>query len=415
MQKYSLLLCTLLLLSVAAQSQIQPEFFAMGVASTGDMPKVSYGSISHPPVGWTMIEGAGRGVYNFKSMDQFVKKSPKDANGAAEIVLDLGGWTPGWAVADQTHCFHNQMGVIACTVAPDNIQDWVDYVAAVMNHYNGKIAPHVKYYEVWVEASNTKFWTGTVGQMLALAQTAYPVVKQDPYAQVVTPSVVWMNGVKFMTSYLQAGGGNYADGLSFHGYPSQTGPGLPRPIPLPESPTSTNAPIQTMVTTFRQLADSYGMQGKPIMTTEGGWGTNGLTDSDMQVAWITHYEIIQAGMAASTNLRFQNWFTWGQAVSGTIEDKNGNPTPAALAYNVVYTWLVGQQPLPCSSAGNLWSCPVGKNLIVWDTSQTCSSGRCTSALYDAPPAYAHYVDVCGITYPITGAIALGVKPILLEP
>ena len=416
MRSLSVLFCVVLFVAaLSASAQIQPEFFAMGVASTNDMPKVSYGMISHPPVGWTTIEGTGRGVFNFRSMDQFVKRAPKDANGVAQIVIDLGGWTPGWAVADQSSCYHNKMGRLACTVAPDNIQDWIDYVTAVMKHYDGWNAPHVKYYEIWVEGSNTLFWTGTVDQMLALAQAAYPIVKKDKYSQILTPSVVWRHGLDFMIAYLQAGGGDYADGLSFHGYPSRTGPGLPRPVPLPESPESTNAPIQTMVTTFRQIADTYGMQGKPIMTTEGGWGTNGLTDPDMQIAWITHYEIIQAGLAASNNLRFQDWFTWGQAFSGTIETKDGSPTPAALAYNVVYGWLLGQQPEPCTDDGTIWSCAVGANLIVWDTSQTCSNGNCSSALYAPPAASRHYVDTTGKTYSIIGPIALGVKPVMLMP
>ena len=407
-------LCALFLAAIVAQSQIQPQFFAMGVASTTDMPKVSYGTLAHPPVGWTTIEGTGRGVYNFKSMDQFVKNAPQ-LNGISQIVIDLGGWTPGWAVADQAQCFHNKMGAVACTVAPDNIQDWIDYVTTVMKHYNGKTAPHVAYYEIWVEASNTKFWTGTVSQMLALAQAAYPIVKCDTTSQVITPSVVWMNGVKFMTEYLEAGGGSYADGLSFHGYPSQTGPGTLKPVPMPESSASTNAPIQTMIATFRLLADTYGMLGKPIMTTEGGWGTNGLSDPDMQSAWIAHYEVLQAGLAASNNLRFQDWFTWGQAVSGTIETKTGTPTPAGYAYNVVYGWLIGQEASPCTSDGNIWSCEVGNNLIVWDSSQTCSSGQCSSSAYVAPTAYTHYVDLTGTAHSISGTIALGVKPVMLEP
>src|SRR5438270_419410 len=143
-----------LALALTAQSQIQPSFFSMGVASTQDMPKVTFGTISHPPVGWTMIEGTGRGVYNFRSMDNFVKNAPKDANGVAQLVVDLGGWTPGWAVPDHTYCFTNKIGAVACKVPPDNIQDWIDYVTAVMNHYNGVTAPHVKTYEIWVEASN---------------------------------------------------------------------------------------------------------------------------------------------------------------------------------------------------------------------------------------------------------------------
>src|SRR5271166_2083461 len=127
-----LVLCALFLAATVVEGQIQPQFFAMGVASTTDMPKVSYGMLAHPPVGWTTIEGTGRGVYNFKSMDQFVRNAPQ-ANGVAQIVIDLGGWTPGWAVANRTSCFHNKMGAVACTVAPDNIQHWVDYVTEVIN------------------------------------------------------------------------------------------------------------------------------------------------------------------------------------------------------------------------------------------------------------------------------------------
>jgi hypothetical protein len=415
MRRIPVLLCCLLI-TVAAHSQIQQSFFSMGVYSTQDMPKVTYGTISHPPVGWTTMEGAARGVYSFKAMDQFVKNVPKDANGVAQLVIDLGGWTPGWAVADHSHCFTNHLGAVACTVPPDNIQDWIDYVTNVMAHYNGTTMPHVKSYEIWVEASNPLFWNGTVAQMLALAQAAYPIVKHDPYAQVLTPSVVWSNGVKWMTNYLQSGGGAYSDVLTFHGYPSQTGKGTSRPVPLPESSASTNAPIMTMITTFRALADANGMQGKAIATTEGGWGVNGVADSDMQIAWITHFEALVAGLAAQNNLQFQTWFEWGQALSGTIEVIHGTtPSPAGYAYSVVTGWLLGQNPQPCTNAGSVWSCQVGSNLILWDSSQTCSNGSCTTSIYVPPPGYTRYVDVTAASYPIRGDIDLGVKPIMLEP
>jgi hypothetical protein len=409
------LLCVLVFAS-AAQAQIQPQFFAMGVSSVGDLPKVSYGVIAHPPVVWPTVEGTARGTYSFASIDGFVKKAPKNANGVAMVSLDLGGWTPEWAVAVHSTCYNNAQKIAVCTAPPDNIQDWIDYVTTVINHYNGVTAPHVAYYEIWNEASNTKFWTGTTAQMLALAQAAYPIIKADPYATVLTPSVVWMSGVKFMTSYLQLGGASYADALVFHGYPSQTGPKTPRPVPMPESPLSTNAPIMTMISTFRQLADTYGTVGMPLVTTEGGWGTNGLTDPDMQAAWIAHYEILQAGLAASNNLVFQDWFTWGKAASGTIETSTGAPTQAGLAYNVVYKWLVGQQPQPCASDdGNIWTCVMGSNLIVWDTSQTCSAGVCTTSTYTPPAGYSQYVDITNADNLITGTINLGVKPIMLEP
>lgn len=408
------LMFAVVVLAVESQGQIQPQFFAMGVSTTADMPKVSYGVVAHPPVVWSTVE-LSRGNYTFNNIDAFVKKAPKNANGVAMVSLDLGGWTPEWAVANHTTCYNNAQKIPVCTIPPDNIEDWIDFVTTVMNHYNGVTAPHVAYYEIWNEASNSKFWTGTVAQMIALAQAAYPIVKQDPYATVLTPSVVWMNGVNFMTAYLQAGGGAYADALVFHGYPSQTGPGTPKPVPMPESPLSTNAPIMTMITTFRQLEDTYGMAGLPLMTTEGGWGTNGVTDPDMQAAWIAHYEILQAGLAASNNLVFQDWFEWGKVASGTIETSTGTPSEAGSAYNVVYSWLVGQEPQPCTNDGNIWSCVIGSNLVVWDTSQTCSNGVCTYSQYTAPVGYSQYVDTTNTDYLITGTIDLGVKPIMLEP
>jgi len=415
MSRIAILLCVLLLIAMAAQGQIQPSFFSMGAANPFDMPKVGYGTLSHPPVAWTAVEGVARGTFDFSKLDGFVRRAPRDVRNNVAYVTIVLGWTPGWAVADQTHCFRNRPEVIACTVPPDNIQDWIDFVTALVAHYDGKNFPHVRYYEIWNEASNTLFWTKGPPAMVQLAQAAYPILKSDPFAIVLTPSVVWTNGVPFMKAYLKGGGGQYADALAFHGYPSLTGPGKPLPVPLPESPNSTNAPIQDMIATFRALADANGMLGKPLVTTEGGWGTNGVSDPDMQTAWITHYEILQAGLASSNNLTFQTWYTWGQAFSGTIEDSEGAPTAAGAAYDVVRTWLVGQQVSPCTSNGNIWSCQAGGNLIVWDTSQACSAGACTTASYIPPAGYTSWTDVTGAVLPVQGSIDLGVKPVMLQP
>ena len=407
-----------LLAGATSMAQIQPAFFGMGAVSSGDLPKVTYGTLSHPPLAWTSIEGTARGTYDFTSMDQFVNGAPKDANGVAQVDLAMG-WTPGWAVAVQTHCLTQKTtGLVICTSPPDNIQDWTDFITQVAQHYNGVTAPHVKYYEIWNEANTNSFWTGGIKKLISMAQIAYPILKQDGFSTVLTPSVVWTAGTTFMTSYLSGGGSNYADGVSFHGYPEKTGKGIKLPVQLPESLTSTNAPMQVMIPAYRAVADTNGMLGKPLVTTEGGWGVNGVSDPDMQAAWITQYVILQAGLAAQNNLQFQTWYTWGHASSGTIETGLGLPTPAAYAYEQVVNWLVGTTPSPCTSSGkglHLWSCPVGNNLIVWDASQTCSNGVCTTGPYTASQSFTKYVDLTGTTNAITGTIALGVKPILLEP
>ena len=402
-------------LASPAQAQIQPSFFGMGAVDSADMPKVSYGILSHPPLAWTAIEGTMRGVYDFTSTDQFVNAAPQDSNGVAQVDI-VFGWTPGWAVASHTHCLTQNSGDIICTVPPDNIDDWTNFITQVAGHYNGIQAPQVAYYEIWNEANTPSFWTSSVTELIAMAKIAYPILKQNTYSQVLTPSVAWYpGGTTFMGKYLAGGGSKLADGVSFHGYPSKTGKGIKLPVQLPESPTSTNAAIQTMVGDYRTVANANGMSSKPLMTTEGGWGVDGVSDPDMQAAWFTQYVILQAGVAATDNLVFQTWYTWGHASSGTIETPQGQPTEAGLAYDVVAKWLVGTTPSPCKNSGNIWSCAVGKNLIVWDASQTCSKGVCTTSLYTPPNGFVEYIDLTGTEHAVSGTIALGVKPILMEP
>jgi len=409
------ILTAIVLVAAAAQGQIQASFFGMGVVASSDLPKVSYGVMSHPPLAWTAIEGKGRGIYNFGATDPFVLAAPRDGNGVAQVDLVMG-WTPGWAVSSQKGCTTEKNGVVACTTPPEYLQDWTDFITEVANHYNGVTAPQVKYYEIWNEANTTSFWTGSVTQLIQMAQLAYPILKQNKYSSVLTPSVTWYpGGTTWMGKYLAGGGSSVADGVSFHGYPSKTGKGIKLPVPLPESPVSTNAAIQTMVGDYRVVANSNGMSAKPLVTTEGGWGVDGVSDPDMQAAWITHYEILQAGLASLDHLETATWYTWGQASSGTIETTGGQPTEAGLAYQEVMSrWLVGTIPSPCTNSGNIWSCAVGTSLIVWDASQTCSNGVCTTGSYTPPKGYLQYVDLTGEVHAIGSTIELGVKPILME-
>jgi hypothetical protein len=83
--------CVLMMvMAAAAEGQIPSSFFAMGVSSTLDPPKVTYGTLSHPSLVWTTVESGGRGVYNWKNMDPFIEIAPKDSNGVAQIVLSMG-------------------------------------------------------------------------------------------------------------------------------------------------------------------------------------------------------------------------------------------------------------------------------------------------------------------------------------
>jgi hypothetical protein len=402
-------------IALPAKAQITTSFFGMGAVASDDMPPLSYGVLSHPPLAWTAIEGTARGVFDFTSTDAFVQGAPKDDHGTAQVDL-VFGWTPGWAVSNQSDCTTQTTGMVVCTVPPTSIADWTDFITAVAEHYNGVNAPQVAYYEIWNEANTPAFWTSSATELVAMAKIAYPILKQNKFSQVLTPSVTWSpGGTTWMAKYLSGGGSSVADGLGFHAYTSKTGKGDRVPVPLPESPLSTNQDIQGMILAYRAVANANGMTDKPLMTTEGGWGVNGVTDSDFQEAWIAQYEIVQAGLASTNNLQFQTWYTWGHASSGTIETTGGEPTPAGLAYQEVVSWLVGTTPSPCTNSNNIWSCAVDKNLIVWNEAGTCTGTVCTTVSYTAPTGYAKYVNLSGTVTTINGPIALSALPIMMEP
>ncbi len=399
-------ICFVLLVCPLSVAQISPSFFAMSTVSITDMPKVPYGTLGHPGVfAWTEIEGTARGTYNFKGMDAYVTRAPQ-VSGVAQIDL-TPGYTPGWAVANQASCKKISGGIIACTAPPDNIQDWTDFITALVNHYDGVTAPHIALYEIWNEANLTTFWSGTVSQLAALGAAAYPILKSDPNSRVLTPSVVWQGatGPAFTESYLALAP---ADGVTFHAYTCKTLK-ISGKCLMPESTKITqslNAPLQTMITAFQGI-------GQPVYVTEGGWGLLGVTDPDLQEAWIAHYFIV----GASYGLMLENWFEWGvptKALSGNIEQSNGQPTGAGLAYGVVNGWLQGQTASVCSSNSAIWSCPVGNNVIVWNSSQTCANGVCTTKPYSIG-SFSNYTDLTGTKRSITnGSIALGIKPVLLQ-
>jgi hypothetical protein len=82
---------------------------------------------------------------------------------------------------------------------------------------------------------------------------------------------------------------------------------------------------------------------------------------------------------------------------------------------VVLTWLTGLTPSPCTVSGNIYTCQIATlKQIVWDTSQSCSNGVCTTAPYTVPTGYIVQEDITGLKQNITGGIVnLGIKPLLL--
>jgi hypothetical protein len=315
-------------LSVASTDPqaIPPSFFAMTTVNGNDYPKLTFGTLAHPEIGaWAWIERS-KGTYDFALFDKYVNAAKAhglvDANNTVSMAITLG-MTPQWAAADPSSCITNK-GVPHCTCGPANIQDWSNFVSALMNHYNGVTMPHVRYYELWNEMNINLFWTGSQADMLNLAKAAYPIVHADMHSMLLTPSVAGPvgniaknSGTTWMANYLDAGGAKYADGGAFHGYIGGQKGVTPFPMPDENSTsgcseyTTCYGSIVTKTTMMRQVFDLHGLAGKPMFDTEGSWGDGTVTDPDTQAAWLARWYLLQAGLRSSDNLQMAAWFTWG--------------------------------------------------------------------------------------------------------
>ncbi len=332
------------IVALIATAQIPSSFFGIS-ALGGTYPVPTIGALAHPDFSWAELESTP-GNIDFTLLDTYVTATQQHglvdpATNTAAIAFTLSRGTPSWAVADQSNC-----NATSCTVPPDNMQDWKDFVTALTQHYNGIDAPQILYYELWNEANNSAYWTGTNAQMLALAKAAYPLIHKDRYSQLLTPSVVGTTQTAWMTAYLQGGGAPFSDGGAFHGY---IAPSTTTPFPMPEQnacPTC-YGPVHTMATQLRAVFDNFGLSGKPMVQTEGSWGSANL-DPSTQSAWLARYVLLQAGLHASLNLQMAGWFAWGSP-NGNLADSALQPTPAGVAYTQLYNWLVGATiTKPCS-------------------------------------------------------------------
>jgi len=407
-----------------AASPIPASFFGMTTTRATAYPALSLGALGKPPnFGWPWNEPSP-GVFNWNTVDADLDQA--DRHGV-DFLYDLGG-TPPWAAANPSSCRTRVANVGICTSPPARLQDWQDYVTAVATRYQGRI----KFYELWNEPNARNFWSGSYADMVTLARSAYTIIKAiDPAAQVLTPAptgpVGSVNGVvsasDWMAGYLQAGGASYADIGAWHGYMGRTGA---TPFPEPEQDASTACPtpqcygsILTKVHTMRAVFDANGMAGKPMFDTEGSWGvTTNVPDPQAQSAWLARWYLLQASSYASDNLQRVYWYAWGQGGAsngwGTIDDAAEAPTDAGLAYNQVYTWLVGATMTgPCTADPNgLWTCPLSRSggyqaVVVWSTAGPAD--------YTAPPGSRQYRDLAGHTVAISGTITVGPAPLLIEP
>jgi hypothetical protein len=329
--------------------------------------------------------------------------------------------------ADGGCAFANQDGPGICDPPRDlscdgtgSNQHFVDFITALINHVGpGKIA----YWELWNEPNVTSEWNAGAdcpgvanAEFLMLARMAHDlrtvVSAVDPQARFTTPAPA--RGVSGPSSWLGqylmlTDGGSVADIIAFHGY-VQNGT-CPNVCPIPEDVLLLIKNLKNVLPTDQQL--------KPLFDTEGSWGdfnrVSTITDPDMQAAFMARYYLVQLGIGV-TKLY---WYGWDFSDTGLYDTTTNSLNQAGLAYQQVLSWTSGATVQPCVTSSSIWTCTIAGidgtiSEVIWDVSQNCGNGSCSSNSINVPAQFAAYFDLSGGKHPIAnGTAPIGAKPIRL--
>jgi polysaccharide biosynthesis protein PslG len=424
-----------LVVSGSARGQVIPlTFFGLHIDWVNTpWPNMTFGAqrFWDSDTGWAQINTAP-GVFDWTTMDARVNTTL--ANGV-DILFDLAR-TPVWAQCASSNpqcgsgkatwmCTYNlpgQGGLGQCFPPADlNVdgtganQHWIDWVTALASRYKGRI----KYYEIWNEPTAPIMWQGTDPQLVRMAQDArcivvgtgcssqskYTLKGIDPSAEITTPAYVSDTGINVstaMSSFLSDGGGQYVDVIAYHGY-----------VQWPQSPEQ----AVTDAASLQNVLAGANQQQKPLFSTEGGFGAKvTVSDPDQEAAWIARYVMLMQSIGIARSY----WYAWDAATTPFWSPMKGTEV-GGTTYSEMTKWLVGATlSSPCVAKGTVWQCgytrPGGYQAIaVWDTSQTCSAGTCSTSGFLVPSGYTYSLDLTGAKTNITGsAVRIGIKPLLLE-
>jgi Putative Ig domain len=385
---------------------IPATFFGMSIYDQNNVyPSVPIGYLGKgDATTWPFLEQV-QGTYNWKPLDEYVAVA--QAHGLPFY------WTnaniPPWAAANVSTCsYYKGTKIEACTsmIKASKMAAFDQFLKTLVQRYKGKITM----YELWNEPNIGNVFTGTIEQMVTLTEHVYKAVRTyDPGALIAGPSATY---APYLLSYFQHGAPTGINLIDIHGYPNVDADDVPEAI------------VGFKTEAVKIDMASLGLQGKPIWDSENSWGgPHADRDPDYRASFVARslLEHWSVGMQRAF------WYGWDEPVWGTLWTPANGITPAGTAYGIVEGWMVGAtMPYPCTQNGGtvfdaVYTCDLTRTggyqaRAVFDTTQTCSKGVCTTSSYTPDPKYIQYVDITGAVFSITPGetVQIGLKPILLE-
>lgn len=427
------------------------------VSESSPPPTVSYSGFRlwDTQTRWVQIETAN-GSYDFSILDAYL--ALLYSNGVKTVVYTFGG-VPQWASSNpnDTECDYSDVLPGGCDLPTDinangsgTDQTWITFVTALAQHVNDptylQTHAHITYWEPWNEWYRNNVVNSYQWPSISLRATYAQMVRMTEDLRCVITGAGSVNGnpctataIDPTAKILSPSDGNASNCCgslaTFQNFLYCDGTGSNAPIAGSDCTTNSRGSdavdiinshfyeytvpenLATDVPAYIAVLDSTD-RAKPLWSDEGSWGADSdVPDLDVQASWVSRYYLV----GWSTGLLEMYWYAYDDSVEGTLWTSNTGLQPAGEAWQWTYNWIVGSTlTTPCSAKGTIWTCGLtlangAAAQAIWDTSQTCSDGNCTTSPQSVSTTWTNYEDLTGTNHTIVvnGSVPVGIKPILL--
>jgi hypothetical protein len=431
--------------------------------ASNDYPTVNYGMQrfwDSPPLQWPSINTAS-GVYDFSNLDATLAQA---YSSGVMVGLYTLARTPPWATSNPSDatCHYTTAtsggGNGECDAPMDLNADgtganaiWKAWITAIASHVNSptylETHAHIKYWEIWNEPDTEWYWNGTFAQLARLTEDANCIItgrgviheSGNGTATACTATAIDSTAQIVMAS----GHASSPSELSYaqnelYCNASPTGSQLPCPIPgnavasaidivnfhmKPGNESGNTCPpptlctpesaMQMYISNIHSLLESAEL-AKPLWDGEASYSISGFTgaytDADMEASFMPRFYLVDWSLGISGIA----WYDWTYLTT--------LPVGVQTSYQQTYNWLAGSTlTTPCAPTGNIWSCTITKSgaqyLIMWDASQSCANGSCTTSNQTVGSQWSTYQDMTTASTPISISgrlVPLGIKPVVLH-
>jgi hypothetical protein len=176
----------------------------------------------------------------------------------------------------------------------------------------------------------------------------------DPTITVISPSPTAVEGIAWLSGYLQKGGCAYADVIGYHFYVT------------PQSPEA----MVALITKVKDTARRYSCDSKPVWNTESGWSAPKQFSSDEEAAGYLMRTYLLDWLLGVQRCYWYAWDNHNWSTLDLTSRSNNEMSSVGASYGVLHQWMVGAVLRSCiRERPGSWICQLDRGAfsdrIVW--------------------------------------------------